>query len=69
MICILASNRFEAERFAKGQEWNEKYWFYGSEDNLLNKECKLILRLPSFFELPFAYWSQLDALARTRVRS
>lgn len=68
MICILASNRVEAERFADGQHWDRAEWFYGNEDTLLVVDKFTILRLPSFFELPFAYWSRIEDLARSRQR-
>lgn len=67
MICILAANRLEADRFAQGQSWQKDDWFYGNEETLHHFHGHyIILRLPSFFELPFAYWSKIETLARTR---
>lgn len=68
MICILAGSRLDAERFAKSQFWNDNEWFYGNEFTLVAHECRTILRLPTFFELPFSYWSRIEELANTRKR-
>lgn len=66
MICLLASNRMAALRFALSQDWDQKEFFSGTEETLrLMKGTEYtILRLPCFFELPFEYWSRIENMAR-----
>lgn len=68
MICILAGNRHLAEQFAASQDWKKSEFFYGDERSLLTYDTYHIYRHSSFFELPFAYWSRIEELARSRQR-
>lgn len=70
MICIIAGNYLEAERFAAGQLLDQSEWFYPKDVNeLLNKENFHVLVVGSAGQnVPPSYFEKVLRTAKTRGR-
>jgi hypothetical protein len=70
MICIIAGNYHEAERWAKGQNLARNEWFYPSDETELYTKYNfhVILVGTAGQNVPASYFDRLYALAQTQGR-
>lgn len=68
MICIIAGNKLEAQRFADGQLWDKEDWFYPEDivDLYKRKNFHVIVTGSAGLNVPPTVFERLYKLARQR---
>jgi hypothetical protein len=68
MICILAGNYLEAQRYADSQYWSQHEWFYPTDElDLMRKNNFHVLVIGTAgHNVPPRYFEKIYALARER---
>lgn len=66
MICLLAGNQLEAERFATSQYWTRNEWFYPHDENDLRRRTNFhVLVIGSAGQnVPSSYFEKIYELAK-----
>lgn len=70
MICIIAGNYFEAERWARGQLLEPDEWFYPNDERDLNgyQNFHVIVTGTAGQNVPASYFNRVLSLAKQRGR-
>ena len=68
MICVIAGNKLEAERYASSQNWEDTEWFYpASPEELRSREnFHVIVIGTAGMNVPPAYFERVYQLALSR---
>lgn len=70
MICILAGNYLEAERWANGQDLARNEWFYPKDEDDLNgrKDFHVVVIGTAGANVPASYFERIYRIAKQRGR-
>jgi hypothetical protein len=70
MICIIAGNYLEAQRYAYGQQWDDDEWFYPKDElDLVRRNNFHVLVIGTAgSNVPESYFNSIYNLAKRRGR-
>lgn len=70
MICIIAGNYMEAQRFASAQEWEPNEWFFPMDELDLQRKSNfhVIVTGTAGLNIPPTYFDKIYNLAKKRGR-
>jgi hypothetical protein len=70
MLCLIAGNHLEAERWARGQLLDESEWFFPSDPDELKSKSNfhVIVIGTAGYNVPPAYFERILHLAQQRGR-
>lgn len=70
MICLIAGNYLEAQRYASGQQLDDSEWFYPTdiEDLTARMNFHVIVVGTAGQNVPYSYFNSIFNLAKRRGR-
>ena len=68
MICIIAGNLIEAQRFARAQFWESDEWFFPMDEEELNQRSNFhtVITGTAGMNVPSSYFDRLLMTAKKR---